>query len=167
MHANHCGTSGAYGARLDCHTSRFVASEITLARYGQVFPEGLQNRTLSLRLSASCTWIRREEYFAGFPNRHQKFVPYSNIFLTVPELIPYAVQRPKKIKTLEGSFSTTTEPISKNLIPTNSSRRDLSILIVFKSHYEVYPFVFHRQTFVFFPNFEANHPTVIWASKLF
>ena len=42
MYANHCGTSGAYGAGLDCHASRFVASEITLARYGQVFPEGLQ-----------------------------------------------------------------------------------------------------------------------------
>ena len=40
-------------------------------------------------------------------------------------------------------------------IATNSSRRDLSILIVFKSHYEVYPLVFHRQTFVFSKNLKG------------
>ena len=62
---------------------------------------------------------------------------------------------PEISPTLEGSFSTTAEPISKVLISTNSSRRDLSILIVFKSHYEVYPLVFHRQTFVFSPNLKG------------
>ena len=55
----------------------------------------------------------------------------------------------RNLPTLGGSSSTTTEPISKKLIPTNSSRWDLSIPIGFNPQYEVYPTAFLWQTFDF------------------
>ena len=61
---------------LDCYNLKLPASEPVSASYGQPITILDKNSQVVRYGLPDCRRFRREEHFAGFPNRHQKFVPY-------------------------------------------------------------------------------------------